>query len=169
MDVQRSVGSLANRIWPWSCDVFVLNFLTEDNRSFVEDLRNALYRKVIFFRRDQPMVICNMVKKYGNSILFGKRYWKSSLNHVEEFAKEINKSGQIATVGIGYRHVEKLIDLLDLGSKDDVRVVGISGMGGVGKSALARDVLNKISHLFDLPISSFHQLPTKFISQINSF
>ncbi|XP_054822866.1 disease resistance protein RUN1-like isoform X2 [Prosopis cineraria] len=38
---------------------------------------------------------------------------------------------------------------MDLGSKDDVRVVGISGMGGVGKSALAGDVLNKISHRFD--------------------
>ncbi|XP_054824832.1 uncharacterized protein LOC129322557 [Prosopis cineraria] len=31
-------------IWPWSCDVFVLNFITEENCSFVEELRNALYR-----------------------------------------------------------------------------------------------------------------------------
>ncbi|XP_054823851.1 disease resistance protein Roq1-like [Prosopis cineraria] len=37
---------------------------------------------------------------------------------------------------------------MDLGSNYDVRVVGIGGMGGVGKTALAKDVFKKISHLF---------------------
>ncbi|XP_054823869.1 TMV resistance protein N-like isoform X2 [Prosopis cineraria] len=73
----------------------------------------------------------------------------SSLYDIEARDREIDKSGEIATVGIGYHHVEKLIELVDLGSNYDVRLVGISGMGGVGKTALAEDVFKKISHLFD--------------------
>ncbi|XP_054825657.1 TMV resistance protein N-like [Prosopis cineraria] len=68
---------------------------------------------------------------------------------IEAYAREIDKSREIATVGIGYHRVEKLVELMDLGSNYDVRVVGISGMGGVGKSALAEDVFEIISYLLD--------------------
>ncbi|XP_054822868.1 TMV resistance protein N-like [Prosopis cineraria] len=105
-------------------------------------------RLVVKDKRDQPRVIGNIVDK-SLDILWKKRGLISLLNHLEPLAKEIDKSGEIATVGIGYRHVQKLIELLDIGSKVDVRAVGISGMGGVGKTALAGDVFNKISHLFD--------------------
>ncbi|XP_054824831.1 disease resistance protein Roq1-like [Prosopis cineraria] len=197
MDVQRCVGSSSKEIWPWSCDVFVLNFITEDNRSFVEDLRNALhtngvvmasrdsiaqapmdkYKLCVFiiskncgaqtryleenlkgcvnflpifwertpFKSDRPQVIGNILENHINNILREKRARISSLYD----AKKIDISGEIATVGIGHDRVEKLIEILKLGSKDDVRVVGISGMGGVGKTALAGDVFNKISHRFD--------------------
>ncbi|XP_058775568.1 uncharacterized protein LOC131649832 [Vicia villosa] len=39
---------------------------------------------------------------------------------------------------------------LVLDSLDDVRVVGIYGMGGIGKTTLAKAVHNKISHQFDV-------------------
>ncbi|XP_054825664.1 TMV resistance protein N-like isoform X2 [Prosopis cineraria] len=77
--------------------------------------------------------------------------WPSrrSQNFIDSIVQKIDKSDQIAPVGIRYNRVEEVIRLLDLGSKDVVRVIGISGMGGVGKTALAGDVFHKISHSFD--------------------
>lgn len=43
--------------------------------------------------------------------------------------------------------VKKLEKLMSLGS-DDVRFIGICGMGGIGKSTLARALCDKISHRF---------------------
>ncbi|MED6153494.1 hypothetical protein PIB30_102523 [Stylosanthes scabra] len=47
--------------------------------------------------------------------------------------------------------LEELEKLLVSDSHDDVRVVGISGMGGIGKSTLATILYEKISHQFDVP------------------
>ncbi|MED6156723.1 hypothetical protein PIB30_017097 [Stylosanthes scabra] len=46
--------------------------------------------------------------------------------------------------------LEKIEKLLVLDSEDDVRVVGIWGMGGIGKSTLATILYEKISHQFDV-------------------
>ncbi|XP_072082485.1 disease resistance protein RUN1 isoform X5 [Arachis hypogaea] len=45
--------------------------------------------------------------------------------------------------------VQELEKLLVLDSDDDVRVVGICGMGGIGKSTLATILYEKISHQYD--------------------
>jgi len=45
---------------------------------------------------------------------------------------------------------EELEKLLHLDSVDDVRVVGICGMGGIGKTTLAATLYNKISHQFSV-------------------
>ncbi|XP_061368862.1 disease resistance protein RUN1-like isoform X2 [Gastrolobium bilobum] len=50
--------------------------------------------------------------------------------------------------GIG-SPIEELENLLHLSSVDDVRVVGISGMGGIGKTTLATVLYDKIAHQYD--------------------
>lgn len=49
-------------------------------------------------------------------------------------------------------HLEKLTILMDKGP-NDVRMIGICDMGGIGKAALAKVVYNLIYHEFE--VSSF--------------
>ncbi|KAD6454781.1 hypothetical protein E3N88_09487 [Mikania micrantha] len=60
----------------------------------------------------------------------------------------INLSIDEKLVDIGER-VKNVISSLEVESEDDVRVIGIWGMGGAGKTALARAVFDHISIVFE--------------------
>ena len=68
----------------------------------------------------------------------------------DTFKSKLNQMPLLATeyeVGIKSR-VEALIRRLDIESNDDVHMVVIYGLGGVGKTTMARNIYNKISYQF---------------------
>ena len=79
----------------------------------------------------------------------------SEFEFIQEIVKEISNSKSNCTplfvatypVGINYR-VEAIKLLLDIGS-NDVRVVGMYGPGGVGKTTIAKAVYNMIYAHFE--------------------
>ncbi|CAJ1978701.1 unnamed protein product [Sphenostylis stenocarpa] len=77
--------------------------------------------------------------------------WREALTHVGNLSGwDIrNNLPNDDLVGIESR-VEELANLLCLESMNEVRVVGISGMGGIGKTTLARALHERISHQYDI-------------------
>ncbi|MED6188944.1 hypothetical protein PIB30_090826 [Stylosanthes scabra] len=81
---------------------------------------------------------------------------KSQSAKIEEIVKAITSilspkaSSSLSNDIVGmHSPLEELEKLLVLGLDDDVRVVGICGMGGIGKSTLAAILYEKISHQYD--------------------
>lgn len=82
------------------------------------------------------------------------------------------------TVGLDSR-IEKLLSLLDVRS-NDIRVLGLYGMGGVGKSTLAKALCNKLVGHFEclsfisnirenwMKVNSLVSLQNKFINDLSS-
>ena len=69
---------------------------------------------------------------------------------VDEISRKVNPAYlHVANYPVGIdSHVKEIIDLLNLGT-NDVRIVGIYGMGGTGKTTIAKAVYNKIYHEFE--------------------
>ena len=56
----------------------------------------------------------------------------------------------VAKYPIGIKSRAKaLITRLDIKSNKDIHMVAIYGLGGVGKTTIAKDIYNKISHHLD--------------------
>ncbi|XP_065625302.1 disease resistance protein RPV1-like, partial [Quercus suber] len=74
---------------------------------------------------------------------------------IQEIVEKISKSKlnqmelHVAKYPVGIKsRAEALITRLDIESNEDIHMVAIYGLGGVGKTTIAKDIYNKISHHF---------------------
>ncbi|XP_050380445.1 disease resistance protein RUN1-like isoform X2 [Argentina anserina] len=70
---------------------------------------------------------------------------------IQEISKFLNNSDlKVADneIGIGSR-MKDIVSLLDVGKRNDVRIVGIWGMGGIGKTTVAKALYNKFHQSFE--------------------
>ncbi|KAK9200149.1 hypothetical protein WN944_015345 [Citrus x changshan-huyou] len=98
-----------------------------------------------------------MKKNVKGEYPFHQHGLKNESDFIMEIVNEISskiplKSETLKEVVGMDSHLEKLTILMDKGP-NDVRMIGICDMGGIGKAALAKVVYNLIYHEFE--VSSF--------------
>ena len=83
------------------------------------------------------------------SIIFGRHEGELVMRVVSEVLLELKKNYMETDTLVGiYHHEEEMTKLLHVGS-NGVHIVGIYGMGGIGKTTIAKVIYNKFSVHFD--------------------
>ncbi|CAN6681909.1 unnamed protein product [Malus baccata var. baccata] len=161
--VDPSSASSPSSSKQWKHDVF-LSFRGEDTRrTFTDNLYWTLkdYKVNVFIDENELPKGENITDELVEAIrlsrmsvvIFSKRYAESRwcLEELEKIMEKLNNTYlNVAAKEIGIdSRVQEIIDDLDVGGSDDVRIVGILGMVGTGKTTVAKAIFNRVNQSFE--------------------